>query len=90
MCGKMGNNEVESIQNIMSMAVYWVIADVFEIDTDQLNPQSNLRADFNMTTEIQHRLNESIREMFNDVCVDFSRVETVQDIVEQVACITIH
>ena len=31
MCGKFGTNEIESMQNMMSMAVYFVIADTFDI-----------------------------------------------------------
>ena len=34
MCGKFGTNEVESMQNMMSMAVYFVIADTFDVDIE--------------------------------------------------------
>jgi hypothetical protein len=45
MCGKLGSNEVESLQNMMSMAVYFVLADTFDMDFDDIQPNSNLKTD---------------------------------------------
>ena len=90
MCGKLGNNEVESLQNMMSMAVYFVLADTFDMDFDDIIPNSNLKTDLGMTSSIQTQLDESIMDMFNQVKVDFSQIKTVQDIVDQVAKVQLH
>lgn len=90
MCGKLGNTEVESLQNMMSMAVYFVLADTFDVDIDDLLPSSDLRADLGMTSSIQTQLDESIMDMFNQAQVDFNRIKTVQDVVDQVAKVQLH
>jgi acyl carrier protein len=90
MCGKLGSNEVESLQNMMSMAVYFVLADTFDMDFDDIQPNSNLKTDLGMTSSIQTQLDESIMDMFTQVKVDFSQIKTVQDIVDQVAKVQLH
>ncbi|MCQ8128167.1 acyl carrier protein [Methylomonas rivi] len=90
MCGKLGVNEVESMQNMMSMAVYFVIADTFDLDVDEVYPDSDLKIDLGMTSPIQKQLDASIMDMFNDLHIDFSEVKTVQDVVDQVAKVQIH
>jgi len=90
MCGKMGENEIESMENMMSMAVYLVIADTLDIDVDAIFPDSNLKHDLGMTSAVQHELDQSIMEMFNNFQVDFSKADTVGDVVRQIAKVTIH
>lgn len=90
MCGKMGNSEIESMENMMSMAVYFVIADALDVDAEALFPDSNLQQDLGMTLATRTRLDHAIMEMFNDLHVDFNQVNTVQDIVNQVAKVSIH
>ncbi|PPD35551.1 MAG: hypothetical protein CTY19_00415 [Methylomonas sp.] len=90
MCGKLGNTEVESLQNMMSMAVYFVLADTFDVDIDDISPNSDLKSDLGMTPTIQSQLDESIMDMFNQARVDFNQIKTVQDIVNQVAKVQLH
>lgn len=90
MCGKLGNNEIESLENMMSMAVYFVIADVLDVDADGLLPNSDLKHDLGMTAAMQDQLNIAIMEMFDNFHVNFNAVNTIQDIVNQVAKVTFH
>lgn len=90
MCGKLGNNEIETMQNMMSMAVYFVLADTFELDIDEISPDNDLYADFGMTPSIQSRLDDSIMDMFDQKKIDFSRIKTVQDVVNQLAAVQLH
>ncbi len=90
MCGKFGANEVESMQNMMSMAVYFVIADTFDVDIETVSADSNLRSDLGMTAPIQELLDETIMDMFNNLHIDFNQVKTVQDIVSQVTKVQLH
>jgi len=88
MCGKMGNNEVESMQNMMAMSVYFVIADAFDIDAMDIEPNLNLETDLHMTTETKQDLSESVMDMFNGRRLDFTAINNVQDIIDQI--VTVH
>ncbi len=88
MCGKMGNNEVESMQNMMAMSVYFVIADAFDIDAMDIEPNLNLDKDLHMTTENKQELSESVMDMFNGRQLDFTAINNVQDIIDQI--VTVH
>lgn len=84
MCGKLGNDEIESMQNMMSMAVYSVLADVFNVDIGDVSPNCDLENDLGMTASSQGKLDTAIRDMFDNLHIDFGKVKTVQDIVDQV------
>ncbi|WGS88140.1 hypothetical protein [Methylomonas sp. UP202] len=88
MCGKFGGNEVESLQNMMSMAVQLVIADTFDLEVDDVSLDSDLQNDLGMDADLRDKLDSSITEMFNELHLDFSRIKTVADLVEQV--VTLH
>ncbi|WP_157197909.1 MULTISPECIES: hypothetical protein [Methylomonas] len=88
MCGKFGGNEVESLQNMMSMAVHLVIADTFDLDVDDVSLDSDLQNDLGMDADLRDKLDSSIMEMFNQLHLDFSRIKTVADVVKQV--VTLH
>ncbi|WP_139306370.1 hypothetical protein [Methylomonas sp. LWB] len=88
MCGKFGGNEVESLQNMMSMAVQLVIADTFDLNVDDVSLDSDLQNDLGMDADLRDKLDSSIMEMFNQLHLDFSRIKTVADVVKQV--VTLH
>lgn len=90
MCGKLGSNEIESLENMMSMAVYYVIADNFDMDVDELYPDSDLINDLGMTTSIKQQLEDSIEDMFDNLHVDLGGARTVQDVVSRIAKVTVH
>jgi len=88
MCGKMGNNEIDSMQNMMAMSVYFVIADAFDIDAMDIEPNDDLEKDFHMTQVIKQDLSESVEDMFNGCQLDFTEIHNVQDVVDQI--VTVH
>jgi len=88
MCGKMGNNEIDSMQNMMAMSVYFVIADAFDIDAMDIEPNDDLEKDFHMTSVIKQDLSESVEDMFNGCQLDFTEIHNVQDVVDQI--VTVH
>jgi len=88
MCGKMGNNEIDSMQNMMAMSVYFVIADAFDIDVMDIEPNDDLEKDFHMTQVIKQDLSESVEDMFNGCQLDFTEIHNVQDVVDQI--VTVH
>jgi hypothetical protein len=84
MCGKMGHDEVDSMQNMMAMSAYFVIADALDIDAMDLDGEQDLEKDFHLTDNERQQLSESISDMFNGLELDFSRIHQVKDIVDQV------
>ncbi len=88
MCGKMGNNEIDSMKNMMAMSVYFVIADAFDIDAMDIEPSNNLEKDFHMTQESKQELSELVIDMFDGRQLDFTAIHNVQDVVDQI--VTIH
>ena len=88
MCGIMGNNEVDSMKNMMAMSVYFIIADAFELDAMDIEPSKDLEKDFHMTSETKQNLSELVVDMFAGRQLDFSNIHSVQDIVDQI--VTLH
>ncbi len=84
MCGKMGHDEVDSMQNMMAMSAYFVIADALDIDAMDLEGEQDLEKDFHLSDAERQLLSESISEMFNGLELDFSQINQVKDIVDQV------
>jgi acyl carrier protein len=83
-CGKLGDNEIESLQNMMSLAVYSVLADVFNRGIENIAQNYDLRNDLGMTPAIQRKLNIAISDIFDNIHLDFNQINTVQDVIDQV------
>lgn len=66
------------------MAVYSVLADIFNMDIENIVPNSDLRNDLGMTAAVQTKLKHAINDMFDNTHLDFNRIKTVQDIAEQI------
>ncbi len=88
MCGIMGNNEVDSMKNMMAMSVYFIIADAFDLDAMDIEPSNDLEKDFHMTSETKQNLSELVVDMFAGRQLDFSSIHNVQDVVDQI--VTLH
>lgn len=84
MCGKMGDNEIDSMKNMMRMSIYFVIADVFEIDAMDLEETTELDKDLQSTAEMKSRLCESVKNMFNGFDLTLGNNTSVKEVVEQI------
>jgi len=84
MCGKMGDNEIDSMKNMMAMSVYFVIADAFEIDAMDLEETTGLDKDLNSTKEMKSRLCESVKDMFNGFDLKLGVNTSVKEVVDQI------
>jgi len=90
MCGKIGKDAIESMQNMMSMSVYYVIADCLDVDAMDLEPNEDLDNDLHMTDAMKSLLSESIIDMFNGRQLDYSTIHNIQDVVNQVITTELH
>ena len=88
MCGIMGNNEVDSMKNMMAMSVYFIIADAFDLDAMDIEPNNDLEKDFHMTSKTKQDLSELVVDMFAGRQLDFTSTHNVQDVVDQI--VTLH
>jgi len=84
MCGKMGHDEVDSMQNMMAMSAYFVIVDALDVDAMELDGEHDPDKDFQLTEADRKLLSESISDMFNGLELDFSQIRQVKDIIDQV------
>ena len=80
MCIAATNDDEQRITS----TIYFVIAESLQIDVQHIRPEKHLRDDLDMTPEKQQELTEFIMHLFNDYQLDFTRINTVQDLVEQV------
>ena len=84
MCGKLGDNEIESMQSMMSIAVYSIVADAFNVDIESISPDSDLQNDLGMTEAIKKNIEQGVSNTFDNLQLDFSRIKTIRDLVAQV------
>ena len=84
MCIKIGNNELSSVKGLMAISLNAIIADVFELDMDDILPQVNLRSDLGMSGEKQAELAEMVAEYFDGLKLDFALIDTLGDLFEVV------
>lgn len=74
------NDDLQKLTN----TIYFVIAESLQIDMQQIRPESRLLQDLAMTPQQQQELSEFIMHLFNDYQLNFSTIDSVQDLVDQV------
>jgi len=84
MCIKAGNNELSSVKSLMTISLNAIIADVFELDLDDISPQLNLHTDLGMSEEKQLELADMVDEYFDGLKLDFYCLDTLSDLFDVV------
>jgi len=87
MCGKMGVSEVDTIKNMMTMTVYFVLADIFDLDAMDIESSFDLEKDLHITNDLKALLSGAVMDMFNGCELNFTTIHNVQDIVEQIVIV---
>ena len=80
----MDEKEIDSVKNMITMSVYFIIADTLDIDMLNLQPDTELVKDLNLDSHKIAELTKSIMASFDNLKLDFSLIQNVQDIVDQV------
>ena len=80
----MDEKEIDSVKNMITMSVYFIIADTLDIDMLNLQPDTELVKDLNLDSHKIAELTKSIMASFDNLKLDFSLIQSVQDIVDQV------
>ena len=80
MCIKVGNNELGAVKGLMTMTLNSIIADVFDIDLEDIKLNSALYDDLGMTDKQQEELTEVIAEYFDGLKIDFDKVQQLEEV----------
>jgi len=84
MCFKAGNDELDTVKNLMSMSLSVVVADALEVEIEDVSPKALLVEDLGMTADKAELIKEGIAEYFDGLEIDFTRVRTLQDLLDVV------
>ena len=80
MCIKVRKNELSTVKALMTMSLNALLADVFDKQLGELSPKLSLKTDLGMDQEKQQLLAQRIAEYFDGLSVDFSRIDTLEDL----------
>lgn len=84
MCIKAGEDELDTVKNLMSMALKAVIAQALDADLDKVVPEARLVKDLRMGKKRRAALAELIADTFDGLEVDLNRIETVDELLDVV------
>lgn len=80
MCIKAGENELSSVEALMTMSLNALISDTLDIGIDTLDNSLNLRRDLGMQSAEEIELTQAIAEYFNGLTVNMEQISTIGDL----------
>lgn len=84
MCIKIAEDELGTVKALMTMSLNAIIADVFDLDLDDIKAELCLREDLNMSAGQQQQLVDVIGEYFDDISVNLDEIKTLGELFERV------
>ena len=85
MCIKAGGeNELESVKNLMSMSLMAIIADSLDVEIDEIENSDRLIQDLKMVPSSRQTLEAQISDIFDGLQLDLSQIDTVGTLLELV------
>lgn len=84
MCIKIADSEIDTVKALMSMSLNAIIADIFDLDLDEIKPELHLNNDLHISANQQQELHDTIAEYFDNLSVDFTKIKTLNDLFEVV------
>jgi acyl carrier protein len=84
MCFKAGNDELDTVKNLMLMALRAAIAQALDVEMDELEPEQRLVEDLAMDAAGRAELVELIADTFDGLTLDLDALETIGQIYEAV------
>lgn len=79
-----GENELESVKNLMSMSLMAVISDSLNIEIDEIQNSDRLVEELKMVDSSRQILEEQIANIFDGLRLDLSQIDTVGTLLELV------
>lgn len=85
MCIKMKDmNELGTVKALMSMSLYSIIEDIFDIDQSDIRLDFDLRSDLNMNTAQEELLADAIADYFDGIQPDLKKIQTLDNLFDMV------
>ncbi len=84
MCIKAGEDELESVKNLMSMSLRACVAEALHADLESVIDEARLVEDLHMGGRESAQLRELIADVFDGVEVDPDRIPTVAALLDRV------
>jgi len=84
MCIRVGNDELESVKNLMGMSLMAVVAEALEADLDDISEEARLIEDLHMDQKHEVELKAMIADVFNGLDVNLHTTPTVASLLEKV------
>lgn len=84
MCIKAGANELESVKNLMSMALKAVVADALNADLEAVVEEARLVEDLKMGSAECRVLQELLADTFDGIEVDVCQIRTFAALLDRV------
>ena len=83
MCIKAGKDELESVKNLMSMALKAVVADALHADLDDIVDEARLVEDLRMGSTESEALRDLLADTFDGIEVDLGQTPTVAALLDR-------
>ena len=84
MCIKAGNTELGSVRALMTMSLNAVVADVFDLEPEDLRPELRVYGDLHMNAEQAAEFSALVAEYFDDLRLDFATDVTLGEVFDRV------
>jgi acyl carrier protein len=84
MCIRAGKDELESVKNLMSMALRVVVADALHAELDDVVDEARLVEDLHMGKQECRTLHDMIADNFDGTDIDVCHVPTVAVLLDRV------
>ena len=84
MCIKAGDNELETVKNLMSMSLMAVLAESLGAEIDEIPTDARLVEDLNMDHSKELVLRGLIAEYFDGLEVDLTETPTVDTLLDRI------
>lgn len=85
MASKLDDNELDTMKELLTMALYAVIAEFLNVDIDRVHPVSRLVAHLGMSPAAKKRLQKEIAFIFDCTEPDMPDAMKVEELVDKVA-----
>lgn len=90
MCIKAGDNELETVKNLMGMSLKAIVAEALEVDLEEVVESARLREDLHMDERGKAALRALIIEYFDGLEVDIDTMPDFGTLLERVVLSEFH
>lgn len=79
-----GENELESVKNLMSMCLMAIISDSLDVEIDGIQPSNHLTNKLQMSDASRQTLEAQIADIFDGLQLDLTQIDTIGTLLDLV------